>query len=146
MKTKLRKDQKLSYQNKILTSEFIKEIIHIEFAKRNYFSDLILIVSCEKDSANPHKEEMGPIFANESIIIDTTPKSRTDGYYADMTRTIVKGKASTELKKMYEAVLGAQKLALGEIKDGARADLIHRKVQSHFKNRGFKTEEKNGKI
>ena len=63
-----------------------------------------------------------------------------------MIRTIVKGKASLEMKKMYSAVLGAQKLALGEIKDGIRADSIHKKVQSFFESKGFKTGEKDGKI
>ena len=63
-----------------------------------------------------------------------------------MIRTIVKGKASLEMKKMYNAVLGAQKLALGIIKDGVRADSIHKKVQGYFEKEGFKTEEKNGKI
>ncbi|MCK5084762.1 MAG: aminopeptidase P family protein [Candidatus Pacebacteria bacterium] len=145
-KSKTRKDKKLSYQNKILTSELIKKIIDTEFAKRDCFSDLSFVVSCGKDSANPHEEGSGPIFANEPIIIDTVPKSRLSRYYADITRTVVKGKASPELKKMYNAVLGAQKLALGEIKDGMRADSIHKKVQNYFENKGFKTEEKNGKI
>ena len=145
-KSKIRKDGKLNYQNKVLTSEFIKKIIHTEFAKRNCFSDLSLVVSCGKDSANPHEEGKGPIFANKPVIIDTTPKSRTNRYYADITRTVVKGKASVELKKMYNAVLGAQELALDEIKAGVKADSIHKKVQNYFENKGFKTEEKNGKI
>ena len=145
-KSKIRKDKKLSYQNKILTSEFIKEIMHAEFAKENCFSDLSLIVSCGKDSASPHNFGKGFLFADQSIIIDTTPKSRTNKCYADMTRTIVKGKASEKLKKMYNAVLGAQKLALREIKAGVQANSIHKKVQNHFINKGFQTGEENGKI
>ncbi|MCK5490690.1 MAG: aminopeptidase P family protein [Candidatus Pacebacteria bacterium] len=147
-KSRVRKDGKLSQKNKILTSEFIKNAINIEFLKNNCISDsdLSLIVSCGKDSADPHEEGRGPIFANKPIIIDLSPKSRTNRYYADMTRTIVKGKASLEMKKMYNAVLGAQTLALGEIKEGMRADSIHKKVQDYFESKGFKTEEKNGKI
>jgi len=145
-KAKIRKNKKLSYQNKILTSEFIKEIIHTEFAKENCFSDFSLVVSCGKDSSSPHNFGTGFLFANQPIIIDTTPKSRANRCYADMTRTIVKGKASPKLKKMYSAVLGAQKLALGEIKNGVRADSIHKKVQDHFVSKGFRTGEENGKI
>ena len=144
-KSKIRKDKKLSYQNKILTSEFIKEIIDIEFLKGGCFSEFN-IVSCGKDGADPHNFGSGALLADQLIMIDIFPRSKTTKYFADMTRTIVKGKASPELKKMYNAVLGAQKLALGEIKDGVRADSIHRKVQNYFENKGFKTEEKNGKI
>ena len=144
-KSKIRKDKKLSYQNKILTSEFIKQILNMEFFKKDYFSE-DNIVSCGKNCSDPHNFGSGPLFADQPIIIDTCPRSIKNRYFADMTRTVVKGKASMELKKMYEAVLEAQKLALSEIKDGVKADLIHKKVQDYFANRGFKTEEKNGKI
>ena len=144
-KSKIRKDKKLSYQNKILTSEFVKQILNMEFFKKDYFSE-DNIVSCGEDCSDPHNFGSGPLFADQPIMIDTCPRSIKNRYFADMTRTVVKGKASTEIRKMYNAVLGAQKLALGEIKDGMRADLIHKKVQDYFANRGFKTEEKNGKI
>ena len=144
-KSKIRKDKKLSYQNKILTSEFIKEIIDIEFLKGGCFSESN-IISCGKDGADPHNFGSGPLFANQLIVIDIFPRSKTTKYFADMTRTILKGKASLEMKKMYDTVLEAQRLVLGEIKDGIRADSIHKKVQDYFENKGFKTEEKNGKI
>jgi Xaa-Pro aminopeptidase len=144
-KSKIRKDKKLSYQNKILTSEFIKEIIDIEFLKGGCFSESD-IVSCGKDGADPHNFGTGPLLADQLIVIDIFPRSKITKYFADMTRTIVKGKASPEMKKMYNAVLGAQKLALGKIKAGVRADSIHKKVQDYFESKGFKTGEKDGKI
>jgi len=144
-KSKIRKDKKLSYQNKILTSEFIKEVLNIEFLKNGCVSE-DNIVSCGKNSADPHNFGKGPLFANQLIVIDTFPKSQANKYYADMTRTVIKGKASLGMKRMYNAVLGAQRLALGKIKAGVRADLIHKKVQNYFESKGFKTEEKNGKI
>jgi Xaa-Pro aminopeptidase len=63
-----------------------------------------------------------------------------------MTRTVVRGKASAEVKKMYNAVLEAQKMVLREIRSGVRGDLIHKKVQDYFESKGFNTGEKNGKI
>ncbi|MCK5466299.1 aminopeptidase P family protein [Candidatus Parcubacteria bacterium] len=144
-KSKIRKDKKLSYQGKILTSEFIKEIIDIEFLKGGCSSDSN-IVSCGKDGADPHNFGSGTLFANQLIVIDIFPRSKTTKYFADMTRTVVRGKASPKMKKMYDAVLGAQKLALSKIKAGIRADSIHKKVQEYFEKEGFKTEEKNEKI
>ena len=144
-KSKIRKDKKLSYQNKILTSEFIKEVLDMEFLKNGCVSENN-IVSCGKDGADPHSFGNGPLLADQLIVIDIFPRSKTTKYFADMTRTIVKGKASPEMKKIYNAVLGAQKLALGEIKAGVRADSIHKKVQNYFENKRFKTGEKDGKI
>ncbi len=144
-KSEIRKDGKLSYQNKILTSEFIKEILNIEFLKGGCVCGEN-IVSCGKDSSDPHNFGKGALMANQPIVIDTFPRSARSRYFADMTRTVVKGRASEELNKMYNAVLGAQNVALKEIGLGKRAVDIHKKVQSYFINCGFKTQEINGKI
>jgi Xaa-Pro aminopeptidase len=139
-KSKIRKDKKLIYQNKILTSEFIKNIIDIELLKNKH------VVSCGKDTADPHQEGKGPLLANQPIIIDVYPESSASKYFADMTRTVVKGKASLEIKKIYQTVLKAQKLAISKIKPGIKSNSIHKLVQNYFENKGFKTEEKNGKV
>ncbi|MBW6440490.1 Xaa-Pro peptidase family protein [Patescibacteria group bacterium] len=144
-KSKIRKDGKLLYQKNILTSEYLKNIINIEFLKNDCYSESN-IVSCGKDSAQPHNLGSGPLLANQLIIIDIFPKSKTQRYFADMTRTVVKGKATDEMKKMYEAVLKAQKIALRKIKKGAKPNLIHQKVEKYFVKAGFQTGEKNGKM
>lgn len=120
-RSKIRKDRKLDFKGKILTSEFIREILQIEFAKKDCFCDYRIIVSCGEHSTDPHEAGTGSLLANETIIIDIVPKSRVSRYYSDMTRTIVKGKASEEIKKIYSAVLEAQKIGLKEIKSGVRA-------------------------
>lgn len=145
-KSKIRKDKKLIYQNKILTSEFIKNIIDIELLKNNCRTESFHIVSCGKDSADPHCQGKGPLFANQPIVIDIFPKSFENQYFADMTRTVVKGKATPEIKKIYQTVLKAQKLAISKIKPGIKTNSIHKLVQDYFSSKDFKTEEKNGKV
>ncbi len=144
-KSKIRKDQKLSYQNKILTSEFIQLIIDTELLKGKCQSEFN-IVSCGKDGADPHQKGRGPLLAYQPIIIDVFPRSKTNRYFADTTRTVVRGKASPEIKKIYQAVLQAQKLGISKIKPGIRGNTIHRSVQDYFEEHNFKTEEKNGKV
>lgn len=59
--------------------------------------------------------------------------ARVDGYDADMTRTVVLGKADADMKKLYRTVLTAQKAALAEVREGASChgldkiarDIIH---------------------
>ncbi len=44
--------------------------------------------------------------------------ARIDGYCADMTRTVVIGKADDEMKKLYATVLAAQSAAIAAAKEG----------------------------
>lgn len=67
-KSKIRKDKKLSYLNKILTSEFIKEIINIEFLKKEVGAEGS-IVSSAQDTADPHQLGKGAILANQPIVL-----------------------------------------------------------------------------
>jgi Xaa-Pro aminopeptidase len=102
------------------------------------------IVASGKVSADPHARGDGPIRAGEPIVIDIFPRHKAHGYWGDITRTIVKGKASPELRRMYNAVSAAQKAALREVKEGARLKKIHETVHRVFARRGFRTEIKNG--
>lgn len=54
-----------------------------------------------------------------------------DGYHADMTRTICIGPADSEMKKLYNTVLSAQKAALDFLRDGVKcsdADKVARDI------------------
>lgn len=144
-RSKIRKDQKLSYQNKILTSEFIQFVIDTELLKGKCQSEFN-IVSCGKDSADPHQKGEGPLIAHQPIVIDVFPQSKTNRYFADTTRTVVRGKASLEIKKIYQAVLEAQKLGISRIKPEIKGSVVHKLVQDYFEKHNFKTEEKNGKV
>lgn len=143
--SKIRKDKKIEFAGKILTVEFINETIDIELLKNNCKSDFN-IVFCGAENVDPHQQDKGPLRANESIVIDVFPKSTTNRYYADMTRTVVKGKASPKIKKIYQTVLEAQKLAISNIKPGTKGSDIHKLVDDYFINRGFKTKKGGKKI
>ncbi len=144
-KSKIRKDKKLEFQGKVLTSEFIKKIIDIEFLENNCISEYN-IVSCGAYSADPHESGKGSLVANQPIVIDIFPKSRSNRYFSDMTRTVVRGKATSDIKKIYDTVLAGQKLALNNIKAGVKGKYIHNLVQNYFDSHGYSTGEKNRKV
>jgi len=61
--------------------------------------------------------------------------AKLDGYCSDMTRTVVIGKADSDMKKLYNTVLTAQKLALDYLSPGAdcaEADRIARDYIDSF--------------
>ncbi len=103
------------------------------------------IVACGQQSADPHHMGSGIIYAGKSIIIDIFPRLVSSGYWGDMTRTYVKGKAPAELKKMYQTVLEGQSMGLDMVKVGADTSHIHQTISQHFDAQGFKTGVFHGK-
>lgn len=97
------------------------------------------IVACGEDTSNPHGTTDGPLRANAPIILDIFPRSKKKRYFADMTRTVLRGEASEKLKVMYETIFAAQEKALGMIKPGMSAAGIHNAVCDLFETRGYNT-------
>jgi Xaa-Pro aminopeptidase len=144
-KSKIKDGLLFSTRNRQITSESIRQMINVELMKRGCAAKHT-IVSCGEQSCVPHNTGSGPLKANESIIFDVFPKDEQTGYYADISRTVVKGKASRSLKRMYKAVASAQELVFKSAGNGARGDVIHRKVMKHLTSLGFKTGKAKGKM
>jgi Xaa-Pro aminopeptidase len=104
------------------------------------------IVACGDQGCDPHNEGTGPLKANQSIILDIFPRSQSSGYWGDITRTVVKGRASERLKILFQAVNHGQKIALKQIKGGVKGSDIHQSVQDYFNQAGFKTRRRNGRM
>ncbi len=136
----------LYYQAEILTSESLRRFMNIELLKRDCFSEAGLIVSSGKQTSVPHNLGSGPLKANTPIIFDIYPRSITTKYWADMTRTVVKGQASPEFKELYSAVLDGQKKAIKMVKPGIDGFEIDKMLREFFVSKGYKTEEINGEM
>ena len=103
------------------------------------------IVACGKRAADPHFTGSGPILANEPVVIDIFPRLKSERYFADMTRTVVKGEPAKEVQEMYEAVKHAQDAALGLVKEGVTCREVHNRVCEVFEERGYGTVRKGSK-
>jgi len=103
------------------------------------------IVACGKESADPHNIGQGFLRAHQPIIVDIFPRVLASGYWGDMTRTYVKGKAPSEIKKLYQTVKEGQDIGLDMVTDGIAGADIHRAITTHFDKQGFKTGTIRGK-
>lgn len=103
------------------------------------------IVAGGDQGADPHHRGSGPLPAHQTIILDIFPQSSRTRYWGDMTRTVVRGKASTAVKKLHRDVLDAQELAFSLIKEGADGQQVHEEVSRHFRDRGNPNEDKGSK-
>jgi Xaa-Pro aminopeptidase len=130
---------------KRLTAEDVRSAANLEIFARGCVP-AHTIVAPGKHGCDPHDVGSGPIRAGEPIIIDIFPRSEKTGYFADITRTVVKGKASPRVRAMYDAVFAAQRGALRSIRHGARARDIHGAILDLFEKRGFKTGKIDGRM
>ncbi len=98
-----------------------------------------------EQAVDPHEQGHGPLRAHTPIVIDVFPRSEATGYFGDLTRTVVRGRASERLREVYAAVRSAQRLAKTLIRPGVDGSLVHRTVQRFFEDRGFRTFVRRGR-
>ena len=128
----------LYYDGQPLTSEFIKKLINVKLMENDCIAQHT-IVACGDDACDPHNEGSGPFRAHRPIVMDVFPKSSKTGYYADITRTVVKGKPSDALRRVYDTVLEGQELGLQMVTAGASGKAIHSAIQDLFERAGYHT-------
>ena len=130
--------EQVYWQGKPLTVEHLKKVINVSLMENDCVAQHT-IVACGIDGVDPHNQGSGPIRPHESIVFDIFPRSSRTRYFADMSRTIVKGKASDELRRMYDAVLAAQLRGIELVRDGASGQAVHAEVARTMGGRGFET-------
>ncbi|MEM9444693.1 MAG: Xaa-Pro peptidase family protein [Verrucomicrobiota bacterium] len=134
----------LNWQNQRLTSEILRGEIDATIIKRGGLP-AHTIVACGRQACDPHEKGSGPLKANKTIIIDIFPRDQKTGYFGDLTRTFVKGKLEPKISELYHTVLKGQKLALDKMKAGINGAELHQEILSYFKNKGYPTEQRNGR-
>jgi Xaa-Pro aminopeptidase len=122
-----------------LTSEYIRYSMHCLLLEHGCTA-VDTIVACGEDTAMPHMSGTGPLHADEPIIIDLFPCHEESGYYADMTRTVVRGEPSPEISEMYSTLREAKQLAVSRIHSGISGADIHQHVVDYFKEHGYESD------
>jgi Xaa-Pro aminopeptidase len=128
-----------------LTSERVKKLINVTLMERDCVAQHTIVAGGDQ-ACDPHHEGSGPLPADRSIIFDVFPRSAQTRYFADMSRTVVRGKASPELKKLYQTVKDAQERAISEVRDGADGAKIHQGICERFEAAGYRTGLVNGRM
>ncbi len=135
---------KIIYKKQVLTSELMKSILRKHLLDRGYDCPDGIIVASGPQAAQPHNEGTGALKPNTTIIIDIFPRSEKSGYYADMTRTFVKGRASKKILNLFAAVYQAQKQAIDNISVGSSCSEVHELVVKTFRRLGHPTSPQRG--
>jgi Xaa-Pro aminopeptidase len=136
--SKIGKQRRLLYHGVPLTSEKLRSVIDTAILQAGGLP-AHTIVAGGRQACDPHDEGHGPLHAHEPIIIDVFPRSQKTGYFGDITRTVVRGRASEAVRRVYHTVERAQELGLEHLRQGAQGRDIHQKVRAFFDREGYKT-------
>ena len=136
--------KKLKWSGKTLTSEILRAEIDSAILRAGGVPTNTIVAGGDQ-ACDPHERGFGPLRANSLIILDIFPRDGKTGYWGDMTRTVVRGRASEQQRKLWEAVKAGQRLALKRIKAGVDGVSIHQAITELFERRGFPTEVRNGR-
>ena len=129
------------YEGRKLTSERLRAIIDQACLEKGATASHT-IVAGGRQACDPHEGGHGPLKANELIIVDVFPRMQKTGYHGDLTRTFLKGRASTAQKNLVAAVRAAQTAALDKIKAGVKGEAVHSTAKQVFDDAGFVTERR----
>lgn len=119
-----------------LTSEMVKDAV-VKVLLAHHCTGKGTIIAGGRQGADPHDTGHGRLKAGELIVIDIFPQSMDSGYWGDITRTVLRGKATPIQKRTYTAVRSAQSAALALLKPGMSGRRIHKAVCAEFVKRGF---------
>jgi Xaa-Pro aminopeptidase len=145
LRTATPRDGLLWHEGQPLTSERIKKLINVKLMEQDCVAQHTIVAGGDQ-ACDPHNEGSGPLPANRSIIFDVFPRSAQSRYFADMSRTVVRGTPSADLKKLYQIVKDAQEEAIEQIRDGADGAKIHQGICDRFDKAGYKTGLVNGRM
>jgi Xaa-Pro aminopeptidase len=139
------RDDLLHLDGAPLTSERVREAIAVALLARGFVA-ADSIVAGGQQACDPHDFGSGPLPAHWPIIIDIFPRSARTGYHGDMTRTVVRGRASDTARRMFAAVLEGQEIAFRMIRAGASGPKIHKAITARFDALGFPTGPVGGRM
>ncbi len=139
------RDGYLSHEGRRYTAEDLRAIIDATIMTRSCLP-AHTICAVGDQALDPHDEGHGPLRAHTPIVIDVFPRSEKTGYFGDVTRTVVRGHASTRLHEMYAVVAEGVRLGQARIRHGAQGRPIHLEIAAFFARRGFPTGESEGRM
>jgi len=140
---KIGRDKRLLWRGLPLTSDRLRAVIDAAVVQAGGVSART-IVAGGKQGCDPNHAGHGVLRANQPILLDICPRSQKTGFHADITRTVVKGRASDGVRKMYRAVEEAQELGLGLVRHGAEGRAVHRAILGSLRKAGFETARRDG--
>ena len=130
----------LEVRGKRATVGLIKSIIRSRLAEANLVAPEGTIFAAGSSSADPHNfgvptDEIRPRML---VVFDIFPQA-DNGYWFDLTRSFLLGRASRKTRKMFEAVLAAQEAGFDHLRAGVTGARVMNCACDAIEHAGFKS-------
>ena len=136
--SRIRRDTVLSWNGSTLTSERLRTEMEIACLRHGSLAK-DTIVSGGNQACDPHERGFGPLRAHQAIILDIFPRHTVTGYFGDITRTVVKGQAPENLRRLRNTVIQGQRKVLQQTRAGANGLRIQDGLRKWFCDQGYPT-------
>jgi Xaa-Pro aminopeptidase len=127
----------LHAEGAVLTSERVRSMITAFLIERNFSNSHDSIVVTTPHVADCHHFGEGPLKADLPVIVDIFPMDNATRYNGDMTRTVVNGTPSDELRKMHATVCEAKAAGCAALKAGTTGEAVHLATAAVIEANGF---------
>jgi Xaa-Pro aminopeptidase len=128
----------LTLDGEVLTSERVKRAIERTLLDHDCALD-DTIVAGGADGADPHERGSGPLPAGEPIVVDIFPRHKGTRYFADTTRTFLRGTPSDEVRDRFECTRRAKEAAMAVIEPGVTGREVHDAACDVYEDAGYAT-------
>jgi len=110
----------------------IEGIIKKKGLKRSFKT----IVASGPNAAKPHaKVTDRKIGKTDLVVVDFGVIYK--GYHSDLTRTVIVGRISPSMRRLYSTVKRAQKIAIQKVRSGLKISDFVKSVHDHIRKKGF---------
>ncbi|KXU36872.1 peptidase M24 [Cephaloticoccus primus] len=130
--------QQLIFENQPLSSERLQLAIRAAILNEGGRADDVIAAGGDQ-ACDPHECGHGPLRAHELIIVDIFPRVMKTGYWGDMTRTYLKGRASEAQRRLVATVAEAQRAGIATVRAGVDGAQVHQRVLDTFAAAGYET-------
>ncbi|MEI6084039.1 MAG: Xaa-Pro peptidase family protein [Verrucomicrobiota bacterium] len=135
----------LYWRKQKLTSEHLQGVINATIAALGG-NAAHTIVAGGNQACDPHEAGHGPLRGHQTIILDIFPRDLKTGYWGDITRTVVRGRASERVRGLFAVVAKGQEIAFDKLRAGVDGQTIHNAILDLFNRHGFPTGRNNERM
>jgi Xaa-Pro aminopeptidase len=140
LRNRKRKRGHLYLGKSVATVGFVKKLISSELAEEDLIAPEGTIFAIGASGADPHNSGIArdPIREGRLIVFDIFPQAGT-GYWFDLTRSFVIGRADAKARRLFETVFEAQRACLDFLREGVTGEGAMTKACEVIEQAGYKT-------
>ena len=139
MRSASNNDGTLWFDGEALTVERVKQAMRVTFAEHGCTAEEFVVAPGPQGAAG-HDMGHGPIPFGVPVVVDLWPRDDTSSCFADMTRTVVAGPASDQVREWHRVTREALAAATAFVRAGVECRDVFDTVCDVYERAGYRTQ------